>query len=460
MSISQFSDLHLNSDILKSLSFLGYEKMTSIQQQSLPEILNNKDVIGQAKTGSGKTASFAVGILSKLNLSQKGVQALVLCPTRELSEQVCKEIRKVASFIPNIKIASLCGGSPMQAQMSSLRGVVHCVVGTPGRILDHILKNSLNLDNLETLVFDEADRMLEMGFLKEISEIVSYVPKNRQTLLFSATYPEDIQNLSKNFQKDAVFVKADTDAASLNIEQLFFRKTNTDDFSLLTSLLAHYRPQSTLIFCNTKQKCFELAEQLQAKGHDVKAIHGDLEQRERDEALVLFSNHSLSILVATDVAARGLDIKDLHAVINFDLPHDPEVYVHRVGRTARAGKSGLALSLVSPQEETRLSSIEAYQDKSITIGNSKNLVCTDPLPLLASHRTLRISCGRKNKLRAADILGALTAAQAIEGQDVGKIDICDFHSFVAIERTKIELALKILTDNKIKGRFLKVALMS
>ena len=460
MNISRFSDLPLSSEILKSLLFFSYEQMTAIQKQSLFDILNNKDLVGQAKTGSGKTAAFAIGILSKLNTSKKDVQALVLCPTRELSEQVCKEIRKIGSFIPNIKIATLCGGSPIRAQMASLSGVVHCVVGTPGRILDHINKNSLNLRNLETLVLDEADRMLEMGFLNDLTEIVSHAPKNRQTLLFSATYPQNIQNLSQNFQKNAVFVSADTEPASLDIEQLFYPKNTTDDFSLLASLLDHYRPQSTIIFCNTKQKCSELAERLQTQGHDAKAIHGDLEQRERDEALVLFSNKSLAILVATDVAARGLDIKDLHAVINFDLPHDPEVYVHRVGRTARAGKSGLALSLFSAHEEGRLSVIEEYQNKNITLGDSKKLERSESLPLLASNATLRISCGRKNKIRATDILGALTADGTIKGSDVGKIDICDFHSFLAIERTKFRQALKILTENKIKARFLKATLLS
>lgn len=460
MSISLFSNLALSSNILKSLSFLGYEQMTSIQQQSLPDILDNKDLIGQAKTGSGKTAAFAIGIISKIDTNKKDVQALVLCPTRELSEQVCKEIRKVASFIPNIKITTLCGGSPMQTQMASLRGVVHCVVGTPGRIRDHIQRNSLYLGTLETLVLDEADRMLEMGFLEDLSEIIGQTPENKQTLLFSATYPENIKNLSKKFQKNAVFVKADADSASLSSEQLFFRKNNNDDFLLLRSLLAFYRPQSSIIFCNTKQKCSELEEKLQAEGHDAKAIHGDLDQRERDEALVLFSNKSLSILVATDVAARGLDIKDLHAVINYDLPHDPEVYIHRVGRTARAGKSGLALTLFNSHEENRLALIAESQNIRITIGDSKNLVCTKTSPLVAAYATLRISCGRKNKLRAGDILGAITADGTIKGSEVGKIDIGDFHSFVALERGKFEQALHILTENKIKGSFLKVRPLS
>ena len=363
MSNLKFSSLPIKLEILENLSSLGYEHMTPIQQASLPDILNNKDLIAQAKTGSGKTAAFAIGILSKLDLSKRYVQALVLCPTRELSEQVCKEIRKLARFIPNIKITTLCGGSPMQAQESSLKSDTHCVVGTPGRVFDHIRKANLYLASIETLVFDEADRMLEMGFLNDMTEIVSHTPQSRQTLLFSATYPENIQNLSKNFQNDARLIKVDIDHSSLKVEQLFFEKDGENDLLVLSSILTHYRPESTLVFCNTKLRCQQLAQDLRDKGYYALAIHGDLDQRERDEALVLFSNKSLSILVATDVAARGLDIKDLQAVVNYELPYDPEVYIHRIGRTGRALSTGLAFSLVDACEKKRLNAIEEYQVK-------------------------------------------------------------------------------------------------
>lgn len=460
MDTLNFSDLPIRMEILGNLSRLGYERMTPIQESSLPEILNNKDIIAHAKTGSGKTASFAIGLLSKLDTTNRDVQALILCPTRELSEQVCKEIRRLARLIPNVKITTLCGGNPMQAQESLLKHGVHCIVGTPGRVCDHIRRNNIYLGALETLVFDEADRMLEMGFLDDMTEIVSQTPMHRQTLLFSATYPENIQSLSRDFQKDAVLVQADTDHRSLNIEHLFFEKNDEHDFSLLTSILAHYRPESTLIFCNTKQRCQELAEYLQSKGFFAHAIHGDLDQRQRDEALVLFSNKSTSILVATDVAARGLDIKDLPAVINFDLTHDPEVLIHRIGRTGRAGTSGLAFSLFSSFERKLLATFEETKDIKVKLGVRDNLLTNSKEPIAPKMATLRISCGRKNKLRAGDILGALTAENNFQGSEVGKIDIGETHSFVAVIRTKINLALKVMTENKIKGRFLKVQLLS
>lgn len=458
MSNLKFSHLPVKLDILTNLAYLGYEHMTPIQAASLPNIIDNKDVIGQAKTGSGKTAAFAIGLLSKLDVTRTDVQALVLCPTRELGEQVSKEIRKIARLIPNLNVKTLCGGSPFKAQAASLGHTVHCVVGTPGRVLDHLRRNTLNLDYLETLVLDEADRMLEMGFQDDMTDIIGQTPESRQTLLFSATYPEHIERLSKSIQKNAVFVKADTDPASLEIEQRFFEK-GVSEFEIISSLVAHYRPQSTLVFCNTKQKCQEVAQELQDKGYHALPLHGDLDQRQRDEALVLFSNKSLSLLVATDVAARGLDIKDLGAVINVDLA-DPETHIHRIGRTGRAGSRGLALSLFSPSDHRRLNSIEEYQNQKIIVESLERLNCADRTPLVPTMATLRIGCGKKNKLRAGDILGALTARNALLGSEVGKIDLCDTHSFVAVSREKIDKAFRVLSEEKIKGRFLKVAILS
>lgn len=450
-----FSQLPLNNALLENLSYLGFTEMTAIQAASLPEILNNKDVIGQAKTGSGKTAAFGLGVLSKIDVLNKDMQAVILCPTRELSEQVSKELRKLARLIPNVKIATLCGGSPMHVQTTALLHGVHCVVGTPGRVLDHMRRNSLNLDDVVMLVLDEADRMLEMGFMNEISAIISEIPKTRQTLLFSATMPENIVELSKRYQKNAIFVQADVDHHPVAVDQLFFEKHGDDDLFLLTAILGHYQPESTLIFCNTKQQCADIAIALQSQGFYATALHGDLEQRERDEALVLFSNKSLSVLVATDVAARGLDIKDLQAVINFDLARDPEVHVHRVGRTGRAGKQGLAISFFAEFEKSRVRAIEQFQNKNIVLGSRDNLQPgnANMVPPMA---TLRISCGRKNKLRAGDILGALTAEKTLTGDEVGKIDIGDTHSFVAVPLLKVDLALQVLTEKTIKGRFLKV----
>jgi ATP-independent RNA helicase DbpA len=448
----EFSQLPIKSDILSALSLLGYERMTPIQEAALPPILAERDLIGQAKTGSGKTAAFAIGLLAKIDVTKHETQGLVLCPTRELSEQVCKEMRKIARLIPNVKITTLCGGNPMQAQEALLKHGVHCIVGTPGRVRDHIRKHNINLANIATLVLDEADRMLEMGFQDDITQIVANTPKSRQTLLFSATFPENIESMSNNFQKNAAMVKIDADPSSLNIEHILLEKTGYDNFALVSAILGHYRPESTLVFCNTKQKCQELASYLHHKGYHVQDLHGDLEQRERDEALVLFSNGSLSVLVATDVAARGLDIKDLSAVINFDMAHDADIHRHRVGRTGRAGRKGLAFSLVNSLEEKRLRSIE-----KVTCIKLDEKFFQPKEILTPKMATLRISCGRTNKLRAGDILGALTAHENLAGSDVGKIDICDTHSFVAIAIDKADLALRILNEGKIKGRSLKVA---
>lgn len=343
----------------------------------------------------------------------------------------------------------------MQAQEALLKHGVHCIVGTPGRVRDHLRKRNIDLSRVETLVFDEADRMLEMGFLGDMIQITATTPRNRQTLLFSATYPENIQRLSADFQNNALLVKVDTDPTSLNIEHQCFAKSGEYDFSLLTAILSHHRPESTLIFCNTKRKCQEIADYLQTQGFSALALHGDLEQRQRDEALVLFSNGSLSVLVATDVAARGLDIKDLQAVINFDVAHDQQVHLHRLGRTGRAGSRGLAFSLCSSFEKHRL---EILKDANFAKPPEQNRSAS-PYSLKPKMATLRISCGRTNKLRPGDILGALTANPHFTGNNVGKITVCDTHSFVAVPREEANLGLQVLTQGTIKGRSLKIAIL-
>lgn len=457
---SSFANLAINKDMLDNISSLGYSQMTPIQEQSLAHILNNKDVLAQAKTGSGKTAAFGIGLLSKIEVMSTDVQALVICPTRELSDQVCTELRKLARFTANLRIQTLCGGSPMAAQKASLKHGVHCVVGTPGRINDHIRKGTLRLKNCQTLVFDEADRMMEMGFFDTMRQIVTHIPQSRQTLLFSATYPEHIEELSVMFQRNAVRIKVDTDSETLAIEQLFYQTSNNKKLSLLEALLLHHKPESSIIFCNTKVRCQELAHALREKGFYAQALHGDLEQRERDEALILFANKSNAILVATDVAARGIDIKDLQAVFNYELSPNAEIHVHRVGRTGRAGKKGLAFSLYSEQEQQRLEAIEDYYQKEITYGDTSELNFENRTPIAPAMATLRIGSGRKYKLRPGDILGALTADTRISRDDVGKIDVFDLHSFVAIKREKIEMAYKLLSDGKIKGNHYKIILMS
>ncbi|BDY11848.1 ATP-dependent RNA helicase DbpA [Hydrogenimonas cancrithermarum] len=450
-----FSTLPLSKEILKNLASLGYSSMTQIQARSLPHILKNRDVIAKAKTGSGKTAAFGIGLLDKLDVKAFRIQEIVLCPTRELADQVAKELRRLARFTHNVKILTLCGGMPFGPQRRSLEHGAHIIVGTPGRIQDHLGKGTLLLDNVHTLVLDEADRMLDMGFHDAILKIVSNIPKLRQTLLFSATFPKNIEAMSKKVQNDAVTVIPDEAAYENKIAQYSVRTRREDKTECVLHLLSDYRPKSAMLFCNTKLDVQEVARTLQNGGIHAKALHGDLEQLERTEVLVQFSNGSTPVLVATDVAARGLDIANLDMVINYDLPHDPEVYLHRIGRTGRAGNEGMAISLRAPYDEKKLKTIEGYQKKTLEeIAMPERETKKEPLPL-PQMQTLCIFGGKKEKLRPGDILGALAKDAGIEGRNIGKIDIFDVYSYVAVVRSEIERAVKHFENGKIKGRAFK-----
>ena len=456
MANTAFKSLPLSAEFLSNLTSLEYLTMTPIQAQSLPEVFAGKDIQAQAKTGSGKTAAFAIGLLSKLKSQDYQTQALVLCPTRELADQVSNEMRRLARAIPNTKIISLCGGKPIGPQFASLEHQPHVVVGTPGRILKHLQKGTLKLDSLNTLVLDEADRMLDMGFNDDIMRIISFTPDDRQTLLFSATYPDGIQSISKMILKNPVDIKVESLHDSKKIKQIFYEIQKGDRTSTLISMLHHFMPEHTVVFCNRKHQCKELAEELWSQGFHAVALHGDLEQNDRDRVLVQFSNKSSSILIATDVAARGLDIKDLSAVINFELSPDPEIYIHRIGRTGRAGSEGLALSMFMPSEAQKLNAIEDYQKKPANIENVSTLKLRDNFKLSPPMITLCINAGRKNKVRAGDLLGALTASKVIAGKQIGKIDIFDTIAYVAVERAVAKQALKILSEGKIKGKKFRV----
>ena len=451
-----FATLPLKKPLLQNLASLGYSQMTPIQADSLPLILEGADVIAQAKTGSGKTAAFGIGLLSRLVATRFCVQGLVLCPTRELADQVSKELRRLARFTDNIKVLTLCGGVPFGPQLGSLEHGAHIVVGTPGRILDHLGRGSLDLKSLRMLVLDEADRMLDMGFQEDLATIVAATPSNRQTLLFSATYPKSIAAMSATVQQQPVTVKVEAVHDGQQIEQLFFLTESSKRVAAVARILGHYRAESTLIFCNTKKDCQELADALSERGFSALAIHGDLEQRERDQVLARFANKSVSILVATDVAARGIDIKELSAVINYELTRDPEVHIHRIGRTGRAGEQGLALSLVTEKDRRRVAAIEDLLGASVARAELESLTMPTSAPLAAPMVTLCIDGGRKNKMRPGDILGALTGEAGIPGSEVGKINVFDFHTYVAIRRQSAKQALTRLSANKIKGRFYKI----
>lgn len=453
MTKTAFSTLPLSVKQLENIESLDYKQMTPIQAQSLPPILEGKDLLAQAKTGSGKTAAFAIGLLHHLDVTSYETQALVLCPTRELADQVANEIRRLARAIPNTKILTLCGGKPIVPQLVSLEHSPHIVVGTPGRILKHLVdKRSLNLDKLKMLVLDEADRMLDMGFHEDIMQIIHNMSQKRQTLLFSATYPDEIKKISDKIQTDPIDIRVETSHTENKIKQIFYEVEKGERTKTLISILHHYKPESTVVFCNRKQQAQELAEALWQEGFHALALHGDLEQRDRDQVLIQFSNKSSSILIATDVASRGLDIKDLQAVVNFELSPDPEIHVHRIGRTGRAGKEGLAFSLFMASEAHKVNRIEEYQKTSFNIEDTNKLKRRENFKLSPPMVTLSISGGRKDKVRAGDILGALTSNTDLPGKQIGKIDLLDNCSFVAVERPIAKQALKILTEGKVKGR--------
>ncbi len=457
-----FSALPLNEATLANLAQLGYHQMTPIQAASLPPALAGKDLIAQAQTGSGKTAAFALALLAGLNPRWFGVQAMVLCPTRELADQVSAEIRRLARAQDNIKVVTLCGGVPLRGQRASLENGAHIVVGTPGRIMDHLERASLDLAGLETLVLDEADRMLDMGFMDDIRTVVRQAPPARQTLLFSATYPDGIASLAKDFLREPVHIEIKAQAAQVTIEQRFYEITRPQKFEVVAKLLLHFRPVNTLAFCNTKQQCKDLVDYLQQKGIDAQALYGELEQRERDQVLAQFANRSCAVLVATDVASRGLDIDQLAAVINVDITPDPQVHVHRVGRTGRAGAAGLALSLATLNDMGRVGAIEVYQKMPSTWYGLDTLTPASNQPLMAPMVTLQILGGRKEKIRAGDVLGALTNAEggpAYTREHIGKIQVTEFCTFVAVARDIAQAACAKLNAGRIKGKSVKVRLV-
>ncbi|MBZ8140033.1 ATP-dependent RNA helicase DbpA [Rubrivivax gelatinosus] len=458
-----FSTLPLAAPVLANLQRLGYDHMTPIQAAALPPALAGRDLIAQAKTGSGKTAAFSLPLLAKLDARRFAVQALVLCPTRELAEQVSQEIRRLARAEDNVKVLTLCGGAAIRPQLASLEHGAHVIVGTPGRVLDHLERGSLALAELSTWVLDEADRMLDMGFAEDIAAVARHCPPSskRQTLLFSATYPDDVAKLAARYLREPQEVRLAERHAAGDIVQRFYEVDESERLHAVGLLLQRFRPESTLAFCNTKQQCRDLVAVLQAQGIVALELHGDLEQRERDQVLVRFANRSASVLVATDVAARGLDISKLEAVINVDITPEPEVHTHRIGRTGRAGESGLVFNLASLDEMGRVGRIDEMQGRQSVWHPLAELKAelaqagTQP-PLLPPMVTLQILGGRKEKIRPGDVLGALTKDLGLDGAGIGKIDVNDFSTYVAVRRDLADQALRGLDRGKVKGRSVKV----
>jgi ATP-dependent RNA helicase DbpA len=454
-----FSSLPLPPQVLANLDSLGYTQMTPIQAASLPLTLAGHDLIAQAQTGSGKTAAFALALLANLNVRRFAVQALVLCPTRELADQVTQEVRRLARAEDHIKVLTLCGGSTMRPQLASLEHGAHIVVGTPGRVMDHLERGSLKLDALNTLVLDEADRMLDMGFFDDIVVVANQCPKARQTLLFSATYPEGINKLSAQFMRSPKEVKLLATPSAHKIRQRFLEVREDERLHAVSLLLNHYRPVSTLAFCNTKAQCRDLVDVLRGQGFVALELHGDLEQRDRDQVLVQFANRSCSVLVATDIAARGLDIEQLEAVINVDMTPDPATHTHRIGRTGRVDEAGWAFSLASLNEMGRVGQIEKEGGFTSEWLALNSLAAARAEPLLPPMMTVQILGGRKEKIRAGDVLGALTKDMGFAGAQIGKININEFSTYVAVARDIAADVLRKLERGTVKGKNVKVRLL-
>ena len=456
----KFTGLPLRLELQTQLEVIKFNTMTAVQAAALPKILEGRDVVAQASTGSGKTAAFALGCLQKIDAKAFHVQALILCPTRELAEQVAQTMRSLAAQISNTKVLTLCGGVPLGPQIGSLSRSAHIIVGTPGRVLKHLNKQTLHLLSIDTLVLDEADRMLDMGFEDEIQEILSYMPPTRQNLLFSATYPDGVKSIRRVMGKDTIHINVTQEDNKPEIGEYWLPVDRHDRVQPLLAAMRVWGGALNLVFCNTKIDCAHVCETLVAAGLDAVALHGDLEQFERNQTLVRFANGSANVLVATDVAARGLDIDNVDGVFNFELPTHAEVYIHRIGRTARAGKQGVAISLVADREMSRLSAVEEFSE-----GKAMQLweVPADLPEVLDADEegeglrrpgvyTVEINGGRRSKLRPGDILGALTADKTVPGDAVGKIDLMDNLTYVAIRRDVTPAALNLLNGAKIKGR--------
>lgn len=460
MSQPTFDSISLRTELLENLASLQYHNMTDIQAQSLPAIIQGKDVIAQGKTGSGKTAAFGLGLLNKLDVKKFRIQSLVLCPTRELAEQVATELRKLARTVHNIKILTLCGGVPIGKQIDSLYHGAHIIVGTPGRIEDHLNRQTLDLSFVDTFVLDEADRMLEMGFQSAIDAVVEQIPAQRQTLLFSATFPEKIETISASIMNKPIMVKVEANHDQSSISQHFFHVNNNEDrLAALSLLLLQHQPQSSVVFCNTKAETLTVCQQLNNQGFSALALNGDLEQRERDQTLVQFANKSASILVATDVAARGLDVDNLDAVFNYQMAHDIEVHVHRVGRTGRAGNKGLAFSFFTNKDQYKIELLNDLLGREIrdeALPRASVLQREIVPPAMA---TILIDSGKKQKIRAGDILGALTRDKDLQGDDIGKIQLFDNWAYVAVNREKRKLALSKISNGKLKGKSVRARLL-
>ncbi len=449
-----FASLGLPEPLARACESLGFSSPTPIQEQAIGPALAGRDLLAQARTGSGKTLAFGLPLLAKIEPAALRIQALVLCPTRELADQVAKELRAAARFLPNLKLITLCGGIPLRPQLASLEVPPDIVVGTPGRVLELLAADALSLEHVRTFVLDEADRMLDMGFVEDIRSVARRLPANAQTLLFSATFSDDIRAIAATVLREPVEIAAALADAPKIDEWVHVVDSDQRHWAVM-QVLADKAPEAVLVFCNTRKETAALTEALQREGFAADALHGDLEQREREEVLARFANGSLRVLVATDVAARGIDIAGLPMVLSAEIASDADQHVHRIGRTGRAGETGLAVAIVTPGEGHWRRSIEAARGAPIR-ERGLRLSPQRPKPQPAAFRTLQIDAGRQDKLRPGDVMGALTGAAGLPAEAIGKISLFPTRCYVAVARALADKALQKLREQGVKGRKLRV----
>lgn len=520
----KFDELNIDERILRAIEDMGFEETSPIQTQAIPAVCEGIDVVGQAQTGTGKTAAYTIPMLMKIDPQIKKPQAIVLCPTRELAVQVAEEIRKLAKYMSDIKVLPVYGGQEIVRQIKSLKTGVQIMVGTPGRVMDHMRRKTVKFDNINMVILDEADEMLDMGFREDMETILTETPEDRQTVMFSATMPKAIMDIARNFQKDARIIKVVRKELTVsNIEQFYYEVRPKNKTEVLCRLIDIYNPRLSVVFCNTKRQVDELISELKGRGYFADGIHGDMKQQQRDRVMDDFRSGKVDILIATDVAARGIDVDDVDMVFNYDIPQDEEYYVHRIGRTGRAGRSGMALSFISGKEVYKLKDIERYCKTKIlakpvpSLDDVKNTKIdnmfdkirqtieegglTDMVNLVEEHvnqeeytsmdmaaallkmligdtldredeveefhfdtdkddsRMVRlfINIGKKDKIKPANILGAIAGESGMPGKLVGAIDMMDNYTFVDVPAIHAEKILKAMNDNvQIKGRRVNV----
>lgn len=520
----KFDELNIDERILRAIEDMGFEETSPIQTQAIPAVCEGIDVVGQAQTGTGKTAAYTIPMLMKIDPQIKKPQAIVLCPTRELAVQVAEEIRKLAKYMSDIKVLPVYGGQEIVRQIKSLKTGVQIIVGTPGRVMDHMRRKTVKFDNINMVILDEADEMLDMGFREDMETILTETPEDRQTVMFSATMPKAIMDIARNFQKDARIIKVVRKELTVsNIEQFYYEVRPKNKTEVLCRLIDIYNPRLSVVFCNTKRQVDELISELKGRGYFADGIHGDMKQQQRDRVMDDFRSGKVDILIATDVAARGIDVDDVDMVFNYDIPQDEEYYVHRIGRTGRAGRSGMALSFISGKEVYKLKDIERYCKAKIlakpvpSLDDVKNTKLdnmfdkirqtieegglTDMVNLVEEHvnqeeytsmdmaaallkmligdtldredeveefhfdtdkdhsRMVRlfINIGKKDKIKPANILGAIAGESGMPGKLVGAIDMMDNYTFVDVPAIHAEKILKAMNDNvQIKGRRVNV----